>query len=342
MKHSKTTYLAAAALALLTLAACSGSDDSPQDAQRHEIRFTSSLAAPADAQTRAYGNFDSYAMAQKFFVWADMYDAMENVTTSYFNAWELTVSSVTSSFSTTSTKMFPAYNSLSFYTLHGNFSEDISEANETAWPSLLTHTVKTTQVTDADFQVSDLVYAINRNVTPTPAPVNLQFRHLLSQVEVALIAGNGLTADELISESGNTKATVTLLGVKTRVQLRPDKTAQLDDLDDDTRRYTYRETMLSNADEVDDITLQTVPTDDISKPLCGAAVVVPQQVNGKFICINYLGYNTYVKVSNLSLKSGYRYRFNVTVDRIGGEYSLTPVSVAEWTDEPTAREAELQ
>ena len=41
-------------------------------------------------------------------------------------------------------------------------------------------------------------------------------------------------------------------------------------------------------------------------------------------------------------KSGFRYRFNVTVDRIGGEYSITPVTIAEWKSEPAERVAELK
>lgn len=340
MKYWKSIYLATLVALLPSLAACSSGDEDTATDLRHEIRFTSNLTVLNDeAVTRAYGNYSTYIAGQKFWVWADMYDAGENVTTSYFNAWQLTVSSVTTKFNTNYTKMFPAYNKLSFYTLHGNFSEDISEDTEeetgTAWPTLLTHTVKTSQITDADYQQSDLVYAINTNVMPTADPVNLVFQHLMAQVEVALVPGNGLTMDELISEGADTKATVTLLGLKTKVELRPDKTATIND-------YEGRELMLSNASEPEDITIQTVPTDDISKALCGAAVVVPQTVSGRFICINYLGYNTYVNVSNLRLKSGYRYRFNVTVDRIGGEYSLTPVTVAQWTDEATKREAELE
>ena len=55
-----------------------------------------------------------------------------------------------------------------------------------------------------------------------------------------------------------------------------------------------------------------------------------------------MGYNTYYDVNNLELKSGYRYRFNLTVNRIGGEYVISPVSVAEWSSEPAERVAELE
>ena len=340
MKYWKIIQFTAAAVVLTAMTACSNNDDPIQENQtRHEIHFTSNLTGMDVDVTRAYGNFTNYSMNQVFWVWADMYDDMEQETTTYFNAWQLTVSSNTSKFSTNSAKMFPAYNTLSFYTLHGNFSEDlVEEAGEnlgTTWPDMLTHTVKTTQMSDADYQVSDLVYAINRNTVPTADPVNLVFKHLMAQVEVALIPGNGLTADNLTSAQSAARATVEIMNVKTKVEFRPNKEAEMD-------TYAKRELMLSNASEVDTIVISTVPTDDKDKPLCGAAVVVPQQVNGKFIHISYLGYDTYVSVSNLRLKSGYRYRFNVTVDRIGGEYSITPVTVEEWTAEPSNRVAELE
>jgi len=111
--------------------------------------------------------------------------------------------------------------------------------------------------------------------------------------------------------------------VKTKVEFRPSKTAQMD-------TYQNRELMLSNASQVDNITMSAVATDDVSKATCGAAVVVPQTVNGNFIRVTYLGYETYVKVTNLQLKSGYRYRFNVTIDRIGGTHEFNPITVESW------------
>lgn len=340
MKYIRLTSLSVVVLSLLSLAGCSNVDEpSAQEASRHEIRFTSNLTGLDADVTRAYGSFATYNMGQKFWVWADMYDDQDDETTTYFNAWQLTVSSTTTKFSTNTTKMFPAYNKVSFYTLHGSFSEDFveetSEVIGSEWPELLTHTIKTTQITDNDYQLSDLVYAVNRNVVPTSEPVALEFKHLLSQVEVALIAGSGLTADNLTDASSSARATVELLGVKTKVQFRPDKANTM-------ATYAERELMLSNASDPDTITVATVVTDDVSKQVCGAAVVVPQTVNGKFIHIKYLDNDTYVKVNDLRLKSGYRYRFNVTVDRIGGEYSITPVTVAEWTSEPAEREAELK
>lgn len=329
-----------AAICLMALAACNSDEAPQQEPPRYEIHFTTGVAPmdlDATMTTRAAGNYTNYVMGQKFWTWATMFDAGENTTTDYFDAWGLTISSVTSKFNTNSgsTKMFPAYNKLSFYTLHGNFAQDITE-DETTFPTMLTHSVKTTQQSDADYQVSDLVYAINKNVTPSASAVVLDFFHLLSQVEVALVPGNGITADELTSDTRDEKATVSLLTVKTCVEFRPDK-------DGDLTTAETRALMLQNASEVDTITISTVPTDNILQPACGAAVVVPQTVNGNFIRINYLGYDTFVKVSNLQLKSGYRYRFNVTVDRLGGIYQMTPVTVAEWTaadDKP--RVAELK
>jgi len=345
MKYRKSIYLAVAVLAISALAACSNSGEESskqqkQEASRYEIRFTSNLTQLDTDATRAAGNFTSYTSGQVFWVWADMHDDLENETTSYFNAWQLTISTNTSKFTTNSIKMFPAYNKVSFYTVHGNFSEDFEEEQGenlgTPWPEVLTHTVKKDQVATADYQESDLVYAINRNMQPSADPVTLEFKHLLAQVEVALIPGNGLMASDLTSSLSDARATVELLTVKTKVEFRPSKEAEMD-------TYTKRELMLSNISKVDTITIATVPTGDPATPTCGAAIVVPQTVDGKFIRINYLGHDTFVSVNNLRLKSGFRYRFNITVDRIGGEYSITPVVVAEWTeDEGGNREAELE
>ena len=347
MKYRKSIYLAVAAMALSALAACSSSGEESakqkQDAPRYEIRFTSNLTKLDTDATRAAGNYTEYTTGQVFWVWADMFDEYEtpeNQITSYFNAWKLTISSTTSQFSTTAanpSKSYPAYNTLNFYTLHGNFSEDIvEEAGEetgTEWPTSLTHTVLTEQLKEEDYQTSDLVFAINRDMMPSPNPVNLEFKHLLSQVEVALIPGNGMTANDLTQA----KATVKLLDLKTRVQFTPNKAANLSTLADRVAMLD-----LENASDVADITISTVPTSNVNTATCGAAVVVPQTVNGKFVHISYLGYDTYVSVSNLTLKSGYRYRFNITVDRIGGEYSITPVTVEAWTAETDNRIAELQ
>ena len=337
MKYRKTIYLVAAVMAISALAACGNSGEEPskqklrqdQNAPRYEIRFTSNLTGLDAEATRASGNFTTYTMGQEFWVWSDMYDDTEKETSPYFNAWQLTVSSINSKFVTNSSKSFPAYNWLHFYTIHGNFSETFEEedlANDdpgTEWPTVLYHSVKTEQLKEADYQESDLVYAINRNMVPSSDPVNLEFKHLLSQVEVALVAGKGLTVEELSNSSLTTKPTVELLDVKTKVEFRPSKEAEMD-------TYAKREQMLSNASEVANITMSAVATDDISKPTCGAAVVVPQTVNGNFIRISYLGCQTYVKVNNLRLKSGFRYRFNVTVDRLGGTHEFTPVTVETW------------
>ncbi|SNU04719.1 Fimbrillin-like, partial [Prevotellaceae bacterium MN60] len=276
MKYIRLTFLSATVLALASLSGCSNVEEpSVKEAVRHEIRFTSNLTGLDADVTRAYGSFTTYNMGQKFWVWADMYDDQDDETTTYFNAWQLTVSSTTTRFSTNTTKMFPAYNKVSFYTLHGSFSEDFveetSEVVGSEWPEVLTHTIKTTQITDNDYQLSDLVYAVNRNVVPTSEPVALEFKHLLSQVEVALIAGSGLTADNLTDASSSARATVELLGVKTKVQFRPDKANTM-------ATYAERELMLSNASDPDTITVATVVTDDVSKQVCGAAVVVPQTV----------------------------------------------------------------
>ena len=84
---------------------------------------------------------------------------------------------------------FPANgNNVDIYALHTNATVS------TAFPTdLLTHTVRADQRSLADYASSDLLYAKKTNVARTASPVLLTFNHLLSKLQVAIMAGEGLT-----------------------------------------------------------------------------------------------------------------------------------------------------
>ena len=343
MKINNIKQLFVATICMMAFAACSSDDaQTGQRGEGYPIRLSHNLASLNADVTRATGSYThGFLSGSVFWVWADMTDEGESNPAyrikEYVSAWNLTVNSLNeNTFDAVTKHTFPVYNKLSIYALHGNFANTITEESST-FPELLNHIVKTNQKSDNDFLASDLVYAIKPDVVPQSEVVPLEFHHLLSKVEVALKPGNGITAEE-IKEVNDTKVTVTLVGTKTRVSFRPSKTVA-----ETIGTEAGRKSMLTIVEDSEaPITLSTVTTDDFTNGVCAAAIVVPQTVNGHFVCINYMGYDTYYDVKNLELKSGYRYRFNLTINRVGGEYVISPVSVAEWSSEPAERVAELE
>lgn len=333
MNINNIKQLFAAAVCLTALTACS-SDDTPavQEAQRFPISLANNLGVLSADVTRASGAYaDGFLSASEFWAWADMTDEGEPDpqyrVKEYISSWFLTVNAADNTkFDASTTKLFPVYNKLSFYVMHGNFGSVLSD-NGSSFPGLLHHSVLTNQTGDGNYLLSDLVYAIKPDVVPQAAPVQLAFQHLLSKIEVALKPGAQMT-DAQLKEVATTKVTVSILGTKTGVQFRPTKNADLTTL-------AGRNSLLTLInEEAQAITLSTVTTTDFSDGTCASAVVVPQTVNGHFIRLSYQDHDTYFDVTNLELKSGYRYRFNFTVDRIGDTFEVTPdLSVAPWDAE---------
>ena len=321
-------------ISVVAFVACSSDDmQEAQNSERYPIRLTNNLTGLRADVTRASGSYaDGFTAGNVFWVWADMTDEGESnplyQVKEYISSWNLTVSSMdASTFDAVTTHTFPVYNKLSFYAMHGNFTSTLT-AEATSFPSLLTHIVKSDQKSDNDFQASDLVYAIKPDVAPQADVVPLHFYHLLSKVEVALKAGNRVNATDLTQ--GETEVTVTLVGTKTRVQFRPSKSVA-----STINTEAGRLSMLTAVDEtVQPITMSTVTTDNFNNGTCASAIVVPQTVNGHFVCLSYQNHTTYFDVTNLELKSGYRYRFNLTVDRIGDSFIVTPnLTITPWEDE---------
>ena len=59
------------------------------------------------------------------------------------------------------------------------------------------HKVSNNQKTIEGYSSSDLLYAASEDVAKTTSPVNLKFIHLLSKLQVAVKAGDGLTAADI-------------------------------------------------------------------------------------------------------------------------------------------------
>lgn len=303
----------------LALASCGADESGAGRDARLPINFNVSVDGAA-TRAAATTNLKGYT----FHVWADMVDNKTSEVTTYLNAWEQNIDGYGNI--THASKQFPVYNTLNFYAFLGNIEEPIY-GGSTLWPASLHVSVKSTQVTQSDYQHSDLLYAVKTGVIPTSEAVPLHFYHLFSQVEVALMARNQMNDDAILSLDA-TKVTVSIVGTKLAAVFTPSKTATLTT---DAGRLAL---LTLDDDSEGTIEMETVTTSDFTNSNCAAAVVVPQTVNGQFIKLSYMGHDTYYSVDNLELKSGYRYRFNFVVDRIGETFVVNPsLTVAPWADE---------
>ena len=150
------------------------------------MRLSSSL----DQRTRA-----AYTKTQEtqilsgenVYAWVD--EAKSDGAVEYIQAWQLTADG-SGNFSAAQ-KTYPiSGNPINVYAVHGNFSTAPSGSFPTA---ALSHHVNVVQNTSAGYAASDLLYATGTNLARQTAAHQLTFRHLLSKIEVYLVAGIGTT-----------------------------------------------------------------------------------------------------------------------------------------------------
>lgn len=219
------TYITLAAV--IALASCS-SNDAPEVVDTPDVPI--SLSCSLAMQTRAYATTQATQIAhgRTISVWCDEHvdktDATNHATdiADYVKAWQLTVDNSTTSGTLTSanTYIYPKTgNNVDFFALHGNFNNAVTEGTTTwaTFTSSLTHTVRTNQTGVAatapedyadGYEQSDLLYAVKHNIAKTKTTQLLQFKHLMSKIEINLICGSGMTAANL------TSATVQILNTK--------------------------------------------------------------------------------------------------------------------------------
>ena len=329
-------------VALAAFTACSSEDSRPAgDMARGqlEIRMGSSVGE----LTRS-NNASNLLNGDTVYVWTEMINGATQEVGEYFNAWALKANGVggLSTLVAGNTKLFPATNVLNFYALCGNFGvetegertdEPMIEAEVTPLPTTgIRHTVLSDQRSPEAYYKSDLLYAMVKNQEPISEAVVLPFRHLLSRVQVVLVAGSGVSTTELST------ATVKILNLKRQVAFNanPDET--------ETTREAYASMLSqSNLFQTGDILMATntvATASDATAPgstVYADAIVVPQTIakGEKFIQVDYLDHTTYYRIPNGSgdsdfeLESGKQYRFRLIASRIGDTY-LMNVSIDNW------------
>ena len=285
--------------ATLTLAACSNDEilnDGPV-----ELRLNSAV----EVKTRASNVQNTQiASGETVYAWVDESDG-----TPYINAWQLTADG-NGGFTGGTTQYFPqSGNAVNIYAIHGNFGT----TTFTAFPETpLTHTVSTTQTSDAEVAKSDLLYAVcDEDVYPTQKPVtsvNMTFYHMLSKIDVGLKPGDGLTVTDLQN------ATVSIVNTVTSATFTPQKT-------DLTEEATHAAMVSVNEATATPITMSTAVSTDFTAR--AEAIIVPQTLtsNTRFIQVRLNdGANLYYALpQQVEFKSGMKYTYDITVHNTGIE-----------------------
>ena len=317
------------------LSSCQNDDEPQPQAAQREIHLGSSVGDV----TRS-NDATNLLNGDTCYVWTDMVNPSTTpaTVTEYFNAWALKANGVggLSTLAAGNAKLFPATNMLNFYALVGNFGKKTVEEEqvpritdgEDALPDEngVRHTVLDDQTTAEAYYKSDLMYAVKLEQEPVSDAVILPFKHLLSRIQVVLVAGNRMET------TGLTGATVELLNLTRQVNITPTRGEQTATLSTpqsaDAGNILMSTSVVSAAS---DATAQ-------NSTVYADAIVVPQTIatGSQFIRVNYLDRDTYYRIPSgegaqpLVLESGKQYRFRLVCDRIGETYELNTVTVEDW------------
>lgn len=308
------------AAATLMLAGCSNDENESMDTWDGEIRLSSGVTV----QTRANTNTQETRIlnGEIVYAWAD--EADTDPVAEYIKAWKLTAGSENDFMG--NTQYYPTNGKdLNLYALHGNFTTTFTE-NNTAFPtSAIVHSVEADQsnANMQDYAKSDLLYAIQKDITRSKDAVQLTFYHLLSKVEVALKSGDG--------NPDLTGATVTIENTKLKADFTPNKSVAM-------ATQTDRAGMVTAAaadNNVASIKIPTAITTDNfgANTSYGEAVVVPQKIDKKSLFIKVTlksGVTLSYKIpdaEDLTLESGKKYTYKITVNM--GSLTVTS-KIEEW------------
>ena len=320
------------AFAALLLTACSSDQETELSQQENlvEIKLSSGL----DVMTRAYTPTQATAIADNEIVYAWV-DNADN--TQKYPAWELKASSqnLDSNVATEPIKYYPTTSTgeVNVYALHGNFAAGTFTNGTTAYPTAaFTHSVLSNQQTAGNYEKSDLLYAKN-NFTRSTTRQTMEFKHMLSKIEVGLKAGAGAPV--------LTGATVEIMNTK------PDAAVTLTKA---TASTGYTATEIVAGGTVANITMKTTAKDgtnggvvttgattsESDVEVFGEAIIVPQTITASSTAkVNFIkvtlasGGVLYAKLSaNTTFAPYKKYIYIVTVELTGLTLSST---IADWS-----------
>lgn len=281
----------------LAFASCTNNEDLNYGIQDNEIRLTSGVVS-----SRAATQGIQIVKDESVYAWLD------NADQEVVKAWKLVADGEGKLAG--EIKYFPdGVTSLKCYALHANSTFGA----EAGLPASIEHTVVANQKETANYIKSDLLFSIKDAVVKRQEnPLN--FYHMLSKVEVKLIAGEGYTNEQLANLNVN------ILGTKPVASLAIDKAKAEADIADQAVRKTW----ITASGNPAAISIPT-KTDDYAE-----AVIVPQSVQGNFIQIVSGEIDLcYALQTAKEFESGKNYKFDITVERNGLNVST---SISDWAD----------
>lgn len=286
----------------LVMSACNNTDDFGYGDKDSEIRLTSNVVA-----SRANTQATQIVKGESVYVW------LENITgDKTVDAWKLTAGD-NGELTGDIQKYFPdGTESLKSYAVHANTT--IEEGS--SLPSEIVHNVMEDQKITENYIKSDLLYSIKDEVKKGTENT-LKFYHMLSKLEVKLIAGEGYTAEELKAFE------VSILNTSLTAKLTVDKTKT---------ESGVLETVVAAEGEKTPISINAF-TDDYAE-----AVIVPQTVAaGDFIKFKSGEKELVYKLDNeKAFKAGKKYKYEVTIKRSGISVTTSEVT---WTDNQESQDA---
>jgi formylglycine-generating enzyme required for sulfatase activity len=298
------SMMAATAIVLSAAASCI-SEESEQSADRSRVELR--LSTGVEVQTRAAfpATDTQIPNGQTVAVYVD--DADDDVQLYGKN----TLTANGSGGFTGGTAMFFPENGhdVDIYAFHTNAT---LPADNTFPAAAITHTVSSDQSTLAGYAPSDLLYARATDVARTSSAVPLTFRHLLSKLQVAIVAGDGLTATSITG--------LTVGGTKLQATFTPDKAT------------APGAVAVSAAGTAVGITLGYTVSTDFAAPQYNDAIIVPQTVAAgtDFITVHTTGDNLVYKIpsgSGVTFQGGKKYIYKITARLTG---LMLESSITDW------------
>lgn len=195
----------------------------------------------------------------------------------------------------------PETGTLDFFAIHGNFVRTSVMENETQFPENdgLIHSIAADQ--SDGIAASDLLYAVRGGVTSSP--VNLEFYHMMSKIEITLRAGEG------ISPSDMDGIKVKLLDVAQDACFVPDRM-----LVDRIVDRSERARLVSVAGDSRTDILMSMSGNGDELQACG--IIVPQSLGGEFIEVEFGdGTRLFYDIASQDFRGGLIYRYDITVNR---------------------------
>lgn len=325
-KHVMTAFAAAT----LMLSACSN-EDSLNTGKEWDGRLYLSSQVATLTRAAAQGSYDldtKIAENEKVWLYVDKSDASKYYTK------ELNATGSNGFTNTNGSDIddlfFPAEESdkIILYAFHGNISYSGGTTTmPTEYPSTeFTHAVEANQTSTSTgaYAKSDLLYAkkeLEKATAKTNPTVKLEFKHLLSKIEVVLVKGNGLSAIDIKK--------VEICGTKLNAKFTPNKS---------TEATAVSTTADGSATAIEINKEVTDEGNKATSPTLNEAIIVPQTVNAEteFIKVTLDGKGNgdgelvyKIPAGGVTFAKSTKYRYTITTNLTG----LTVTSeVSGWTE----------